>query len=290
MTASYVTKRLHQISPWAIISQSTILTQEGLKNAVGVWDKGELRHLDDLIATVTLWEEESGLREKLKEYHNVQHVPLLQTPTTKLLDNDHSDTLTLTLTPPPPLHVIKLGPVNHLWNGLSKHHDMAHIEKLLGLTKSDKQKKAFQGPECDKILRNLDFLQACLPEELHTFVEALRQVGIVYQISTARSVVSNHREIIQNFKHTWITLMENFGITMPLKVHIIVDHLSDYFELSNQTLKDTNDQFIEACHAKVKKFFDNHPNYKFKEKNSAAYGEALLAAIVHFNSNNLGFV
>ena len=121
-------------------------------------------------------------------------------------------------------------------------------------------------------------------------MEALRQVGIVYQISTARSVVSNHREIIQNFKHTWITLMENFGITMPLKVHIIVDHLSDYFELSNQTLKDTNDQFIEACHAKVKKFFDNHPNYKFKEKNSAAYGEALLAAIVHFNSNNLGFV
>ena len=220
----------------------------------------------------------------------VQHVPLLQTPTAKLLDNDHSDTLTLTLTPPPPLHVIKLGPVNHLWNGLSKHHDMAHIEKLLGLTKSDKQKKAFQGPECDKILRNLDFLQACLPEELHTFVEALRQVGIVYQISTARSVVSNHREIIQNFKHTWITLMENFGITMPLKVHIIVDHLSDYFELSNQTLKDTNDQFIEACHAKVKKFFDNHPNYKFKDKNSDAYGEALLAAIVHFNSNNLGFV
>ena len=40
----------------------------------------------------------------------------------------------------------------------------------------------------------------------------------------------------------------------------------------------------------MKKFFDNHPNYKFKEKNSAAYGEALLAAIVHFNSNNLGFV
>ena len=31
MTASYVTKRLHQISLWAIISESTILTQEELK-------------------------------------------------------------------------------------------------------------------------------------------------------------------------------------------------------------------------------------------------------------------
>ena len=83
---------------------------------------------------------------------------------------------------------------------------------------------------------------------------------------------------------------KDFGTLPRFHKHIIVDHLSDYFELSNQTLKDTNDQFIEACHAKVKKFFDNHPNYKFKEKNSAAYGEALLAAIVHFNSNNLGFV
>ena len=263
---------------------------KGLKNNVGIWEKGDLRDLEDLIADFTMWHEESGLRQQLKEYNNVQHVPLLQTPTAKLLDNDHSDTLTLTLTPPPPLHVIKLGPVNHIWKGLSKQHDMGHIEKMLCLTKSDKQKKAFQGPECDIILGNLDFLQACLPERLHTFVEALRQVAIVYQISTAKSVVTNHREILQNFKHTWITLMENFGITMPLKVHIIVDHLSDYFELEHQTLRDTNDQFIEACHAKVRKLFENHPNYHFKDKSSYKYGEALLAAIVHFNSNNLGKV
>ena len=222
--------------------------------------------------------------------YTVQHVPLLQTPTAKLLDNDHSDTLTLTLTPPPPLHVIKLGPVNHIWKGLSKQYEMEHIEKMLCLTKSDKQKKAFQGPECDIILKNLDFLQACLPVRLHTFVDALRQIAIVYKISTAEAVVNNHREIIQNFKGTWIKLMEDFGLTMPLKVHIIVDHLSDYFELENLTLRHTNDQFIEACHAKVKKFFENHPNYNHKDKSSDKYGEAILAAIVQFNSNNLGSV
>ena len=72
---------------------------KGLKNAVGVWEKADLRHLEDLIDDFTLWEEESGLRQQLKEYNNVQHVPLLQTPTAKLLDNDHSETLTLTLTP-----------------------------------------------------------------------------------------------------------------------------------------------------------------------------------------------
>ena len=173
---------------------------KGLKGADGVWVKGDLRHLEDLIADFTLWEEESGLRQQLKDYNNVQHVPLLQTPTEKLLDNDHSDTLTLTLTPPPPLPVIKLGPVNHLWKGLSKQHNMEQIEGILRLTKSDKQKKAFQGPECDIILRNLDFIESSLPERLHTFVDALRQVALVYQVSTANTVVSNHKEIMQTFK------------------------------------------------------------------------------------------
>ena len=37
MTASYVTKRLHQISLWGIISQSTILTQEELKMHLAIF-------------------------------------------------------------------------------------------------------------------------------------------------------------------------------------------------------------------------------------------------------------
>ena len=41
---------------------------------------------------------------------------------------------------------------------------------------------------------------------------------------------------------------------------------------------------------KVKKFFENHPNYNHKDKSSEKYGEAILAAIVQFNSNNLGSV
>ena len=33
--------------------------------------------------------------------------------------------------------------------------------------------------------------------------------------------------------------MGDFGLTMLLKVHIIVDHLSDYFELEGSTLRHT---------------------------------------------------
>ena len=69
--------------------------------------------------------------------------------------------------------------------------------------------------------------------------------------------------------------MEDFGLTMPLKVHIIVDQLSDYFELENLTLRHTN---------------ENHPNYIHKNKSSDKYGKAILVGIVQFNSNNHGSV
>ena len=41
---------------------------------------------------------------------------------------------------------------------------------------------------------------------------------------------------------------------------------------------------------KVRKFFDNHPNFNHKDKSTDKYGKAVLTAVVHFNSNNLGSV
>ena len=73
---------------------------------------------------------------------------------------------------------------------------------------------------------------------------------------------------------------------MPLKIHILVHH--DYFEITWKTLRKNSDQFIEAAHHKLRQFFENHPNYNHIEKYSEDYGEAALAAVVHFNSNNLG--
>ena len=43
-------------------------------------------------------------------------------------------------------------------------------------------------------------------------------------------------EKIELFRNTWLTLMKDHGQTMPLKVHIILEHLSDYFEQEGKTL------------------------------------------------------
>ena len=234
-------------------------------------------------------------KNELKEFLNVKPAPLLQTPTAKLLENDYSDTSTLSLLPIPGLHVIKLGPVNALWKGLSKHCvtqeiDLTAFEIIIHVTKTDRQKKEFQGPECNLVLNNLNLLRDFLPQNLHTFVDALEQIKDIYRMAHATTVEIDHREKIELFRNTWLTLMQDHGQTMPLKVHIILDHLSDYFELESKTLRNTNDQFIEACHSKVRKFFDNHPNFNHKDKSTDMYGDAILTAITHFNSYNLGSV
>ena len=173
---------------------------------------------------------------------------------------------------------------------LTQGLDLTAFEILIGVTKTDRQKKEFQGPECNLVLSKLDLLREFLPENLHTFVDALEEVKEIYRMAHATTVEIDHREKIELFRNTWLTLMQDFGQTMPLKVHIILDHLSDYFEMEGKTLRNTNDQFIEACHAKVRKFFDNHPNFNHKDKSTDKYGKAVLTAVVHFNSNNLGSV
>ena len=268
---------------------------KGKKNKDGVWQKGDPRDLENLASDHTMWEDNSGKKNELKEYFNVQHAPLLQTPTAKLLENDYSETSTLSLLPIPGLHVIKLGPVNALWKGLSKQCltqgiDLTAFEILIGVTKTDRQKKEFQGPECNLVLSKLDLLRDFLPQQLHTFVNALEQIKDIYRMAHATTVEIDHREKIELFRNTWLTLMRDHGQTMPLKIHIILDHLSDYFEMEGKTLRNTNDQFIEACHSKVRKFFDNHPNFNHKDKSTDKNGNAILTAIVHFNSNNLGSV
>ena len=84
--------------------------------------------------------------------------------------------------------------------------------------------------------------------------------------------------------------MMKFSITMPVKVHIIIHHLSDYFEMTGNTLRNSTDQVVEAAHHKIKQFLDNHPNYNHLDKATEEYRMAVLAAIIHFNSNNLGTV
>ena len=72
----------------------------------------------------------------------------------------------------------------------------------------------------------------------------------------ATNVDPKHREKIAKLETIWKKMMNEFHITMPLKIHIIIHHLSDFFEETNKTLKNASDQVVEAAHHKVRQFFD----------------------------------
>ena len=55
-----------------------------------------------------------------------------------------------------------------------------------------------------------------------------------------------------------MNLHKEFKITITPKIHIIMDHLADFFRMNGgQSLKITTDQLIEASHQHVKNVFRN---------------------------------
>ena len=67
--------------------------------------------------------------------------------------------------------------------------------------------------------------------------------------------------------------MHTFNIAMPLKIHIMIHHLSDYLCMKGTTFIKTTDQVIEITHHKLRLFFDNYPNHNNLEKTSSDYGQ-----------------
>jgi hypothetical protein len=265
---------------------------KGCKGFDGCWQKGDPRTLENIVEDNDMWKHSSGDQRDLKDFFNAKYNPLLVVPHSRLLSNILSTPTTLEMLPIPALHCGKLGPVNKILKSLGDYIDLEPFYKQLSLVKTDQQKKEFQGPECDKILRNTDELREYLVchngMHLLLFVHALDNIKEVYTIMHATTVPSNHREVIKKLENTWRMLMSTFFITMPLKIHILIHHLSEYFETTGSTLRLVTDQVVESAHHKVLMFFKTHPNYNIKDKDTEECGEALLRAVIHFNSNNLG--
>ena len=68
-------------------------------------------------------------------------------------------------------------------------------------------------------------------------------------------------------------LHKEFKITITPKIHIIMDHLADFFRMNGgQSLKITTDQLIEASHQHVKNVFRNS-QYNVQDPTSEYHGK-----------------
>ena len=72
-------------------------------------------------------------------------------------------------------------------------------------------------------------------------------------MASRKELPSNYAAVINSFKESYIVLVDNFGITTPNKVHLIQDHLEDYYDYTKKSLRDCCDELIEAMHQFLKK-------------------------------------
>ena len=75
--------------------------------------------------------------------------------------------------------------------------------------------------------------QLKIPEHLSAFTTALCKLRKLFILVNNEFLPCNYHQIIDEFTCAWCVLWNNFNVSITPKVHIIMDHLADYFDLTN---------------------------------------------------------
>ncbi len=154
--------------------------------------------------------------------------------------------------------------------------------------------KTFEGNECKRIIteKNLHKLSGLLrdghvPEVIAAkFIKCFTNIRIVFTTCCERKELDrNHRAIIGEFKDSFQSLTDEpqVKLTWSNKVHIIVDHISDYFDLTGETLFETSDQNVESMHAFMMRTFQSS-KYWIKDPTSDKCAEMQQKGVNKINS------
>ena len=106
-------------------------------------------------------------------------------------------------------------------------------------------------------------------ETLLDYIDTLKHLKQLDHLCNSETLNYNYKEVIENFSDSWLKLKENHGTTITNKVHIIMEHLGEYFYRSGSTLKYASDQVVESSHQEFSKRMDsgNYNVKNFKAKN-----------------------
>ena len=95
----------------------------------------------------------------------------------------------------------------------------------------------------------------------------------------------NYCEIIDNFSKSWFNLSVKLNLSTTPKVHILTEHLCDYFDDSSLTLIKVTDEIVESSHQLFNKTISK--GYKIKSLSSTTHGVLLHNAVRRYNTYNL---
>ena len=147
----------------------------------------------------------------------------------------------------------------------------------------------FNGPSIKFILReeNLCELEAELIEDACPFISYLRSIRSLHELCTSRDL-EDQDLILFDFSVNFEYLFENFNLNMTLKVHIILHHYKDYFDMTQKSMRFTNGEFVESTHYSIKNEERTH-NFKVKRMmGTPIHLEKSKKSLVWHNSRRLG--
>ena len=84
----------------------------------------------------------------------------------------------------------------------------------------------------------------------------------------------------------FLTQVNGSLLNKTLKIHIMEDHIKDYFDLTQKPLGKRTDQTTEAAHQFMNKRMIRS-NYVVKDIESQAHGLKLYHCVLHINSYNI---
>lgn len=134
------------------------------------------------------------------------------------------------------------------------------------------------GIQCRKLL---DLLE--IPDGFSEFYDTLKAVKELHKMCNKQLLPHDYQEVIDKFRSAWYNLTEEWDISTTPKIHILLDHLEDYFDLTNMTLIKVTDELCENMHQFVSKRLMKS-FYYVKDVSNPNHGPRLFRAIMHLNS------
>ena len=108
------------------------------------------------------------------------------------------------------------------------------------------------GPTIKKLLNqltNLEILCRSVSEEHVLFIDHLRNINLLHTLVNSHTLqLETVRNVIKQMRETFLKLHTVFGMNESLKLHVIVAHYVEYFELTGHTLLRYTDEVTEAVH------------------------------------------
>ena len=108
-------------------------------------------------------------------------------------------------------------------------------------------------------------------------------------MSLEKSIDPDYQIILNDFERNFDYLYDNIDLNMTLKVHVILHHFSQYFDITNSTMRDTNGEFVETLHSSLHIHEENHGYKVVRKLGTQVHLKKAKNSLTSFNSKRAGF-